>query len=61
METSRDDFIIAVRSALLKKGAAQRFSLLALIIISIILLSLDFFKFKPINLFRSFTKDYKTK
>ena len=57
METSRDDFIIAVRSAFLKKGAAQRFSLLALIIISIILLSLDFFKFKPINLFRSFTKD----
>ena len=39
METSRDDFIIAVRSAFLKKGAAQRFSLLALIIISIILLS----------------------
>ena len=57
METSRDDFIIAVRSAFLKKGAAQRFSLLALIIISFILLSLDFFKFKPIDLFRSFTKD----
>jgi len=57
METSRDDFIIAVRSAFLKKGAAQRFSLLALIIISFILLSLDFFKFKPIDLFRSVTKD----
>lgn len=57
METSRDDFIIAIRSAFLKKGAAQRFSLLALIIISFILLSLDFFKFKPIDLFRSFTKD----
>ena len=57
METSRDDFIIAVRSAFLKKGAAQRFSLLALIITSFILLSLDFFKFKPIDIFRSFTKD----
>ena len=57
METSRDDFIIAVRSAFLKKGAAQRFSLLALIVTSFILLSLDFFKFKPIDLFRSFTKD----
>ena len=57
METSRDDFIIAIRSAFLKKGAAQRFSLLALIVTSFILLSLDFFKFKPIDLFRSFTKD----
>ena len=57
METSRDDFIIAVRSAFLKKGAAQRFSLLALIVTSFILLSLDFFKFKPIDLFRSVTKD----
>ena len=34
METSRDDFIIAVRSAFLQKGVAQRFSLLVLIIIS---------------------------
>jgi len=57
METSRDDFIIAVRSAFLKKGAAQRFSLLALIIISIILLSLEFYKAKPLNIFRSITKD----
>jgi len=57
METSRDDFIIAVRSAFLKKGAAQRFSLLGLIIVSFFLLSLDLFKFKPINIFRTFTKD----
>ena len=57
METSRDDFIIAVRSAFLKKGAAQRFSLLGLIIVSFLLLSLDLFKFKPINIFRTFTKD----
>ena len=31
METSRDDFIIALRSAFLKKGTQQRFSLLSLI------------------------------
>ena len=57
METSRDDFIIAIRSAFLQKGAAQRFSLLALIIISVILLSLDFYKSKPLNIFRSVSKD----
>ncbi|MDA9025065.1 hypothetical protein N9H41_01470 [Candidatus Pelagibacter sp.] len=28
METSRDDFVIALRSAFLKKGIQQRFSLL---------------------------------
>ena len=57
METSRDDFIIAIRSAFLQKGAAQRFSLLALIIISVILLSFDFYKVKPLNIFRSISKD----
>ena len=53
METSRDDFIIAIRSAFLQKGVAQRFSLLVLIIISVILLSLDFYKVKQLNIFRS--------
>ena len=57
METSRDDFIIAIRSAFLQKGAAQRFSLLVLIIISVILLSFDFYKAKPLNIFRSISKD----
>ena len=57
METSRDDFIIAIRSAFLQKGVAQRFSLLVLIIISVILLSLDFYKVKPLNIFRSISKD----
>ena len=57
METSRDDFIIAIRSAFLQKGAAQRFSLLVLIIISVILLSFDFYKVKPLNTFRSISKD----
>ena len=45
MATSRDDFIIAIRSAFLKKSTKQKFSLLTLIFISlgiIILSSLDF-------------------
>ena len=34
METSRDDFIIAIRSAFLKKGTKQRFSLIVLLFFS---------------------------
>ena len=49
METSRDDFVIALRSAFLKKGTQQRFSLLSLIFISIIFLILGSFNFKIIN------------
>jgi len=49
METSRDDFVIALRSAFLKKGTQQRFSLLSLIFFSIILLILGSFNFKAIN------------
>uniref|UniRef100_UPI00404B3A51 rod shape-determining protein MreC n=1 Tax=Candidatus Pelagibacter sp. TaxID=2024849 RepID=UPI00404B3A51 len=49
METSRDDFVIAIRSAFLNKGTQQRFSLLGLIIFSILLLILGEINFKPIN------------
>ena len=49
METSRDDFIIAIRSAFLRKGTQQRFSLLSLIFFSIILLILGSLKFKAID------------
>jgi len=45
MASSRDDFIIAIRSAFLKKSTQQKFSLLTLLLIStfiIILSSLDF-------------------
>ena len=45
MASSRDDFIIAIRSAFLKKSTQQKFSLLTLVFISIfiiILSSLDF-------------------
>ena len=56
-ESSRDDFIIAIRSAFLKKGNRQKFSLFTLLIISILVLSLEYFKTGPINQFRSITKD----
>ena len=49
METSRDDFVIAIRSAFLKKGTKQRFSLLGLIFFSIIFLILGGLNFKAIN------------
>ena len=49
METSRDDFIIAIRSAFLKKGTQQRFSLLGLILFSLIFLILGNLNFKVIN------------
>ena len=38
MATSRDDFVIAIRSAFIKKGNKQRFSLIGLIFFSIVLL-----------------------
>ena len=38
MVTSRDDFVIAIRSAFIKKGNKQRFSLIGLIFFSIVLL-----------------------
>ena len=49
METSRDDFIIAIRSAFLKKENKQRFSLLGLVFFSIILIVLNKYNFKPLN------------
>ena len=41
MSTSRDDFVIAIRSAFLKKGNQQRFSLIGLIFFSVGLLILS--------------------
>ncbi len=45
MASSRDDFIIAIRSAFLKKSTQQKFSLLTLVVISVLIIflsSLDF-------------------
>ena len=49
MEPSRDDFVIAIRSAFLKKGTKQRFSLIALLIISVTFIILGKINFAPIN------------
>ena len=57
MESSRDDFIIAIRSAFLKKGAQQRFSLLSLILFSIIFLVLGNFNFKIIEFNKTIIKE----
>ncbi len=56
-EMGRDDLVISTRSIFLKKGNRQKFSLLTLIVVSIIVLSLEYFKTGPINQFRSLTKD----
>ena len=57
METSRDDVGIAIRSAFLSKGTKQRFSLLALIIISCIFIFIETVDSKPLKYVRSFIKD----
>jgi len=49
MEPSRDDFIIAIRSAFLKKGTKQRFSLIALLFFSIFIIVLGKFNFSAIK------------
>ena len=52
MPTSRDDFGIAFRSALLQRGAAQKFSLVFLLFLAAIIFFLDIFGFgfmKPIR------------
>ena len=47
--SSRDDFIIAIRSAFLKKENKQKFSLSALIILTLSILILGKYDFKVIN------------
>ena len=49
MATGRDDFVIAIRSAFLKKKDKQKFSLLTLIILSIFVIVLSNFNFKAIK------------
>ena len=57
MSTSREDFGIAVRSALLKKGARQKFSLFFLFIISTIIFFLDFYNVKGIKFTKNIISD----
>ena len=49
MAESRDDFIIAIRSAFLKKSTKQKFSLLTLVSISIFIIILSGINFTPIK------------
>jgi len=49
MASSRDDFVIAIRSAFLKKSYQQKFSLLTLIFLSLTILLLGSFNFKVIQ------------
>ncbi|MDC3355203.1 rod shape-determining protein MreC [Candidatus Pelagibacter sp.] len=57
METGRDDFIISIRSAFLKKSNKQKFSLLSLILFSILFLILGSFNFKIINFNKTIIKE----
>jgi rod shape-determining protein MreC len=49
MASSRDDFIIAIRSAFLKKSTQQKFSLLTLLFISIFIIILSNLDFKAVR------------
>ena len=52
MATSRDDFVIAFRSAFLKKKDKQKFSLLTLLFLSILVIVLSNYNFKVIQLIK---------
>jgi len=49
MASSRDDFVIAIRSAFLKKSTQQKFSLLTLVFLSIFIIILSGINFTPIK------------
>jgi len=49
MASSRDDFIIAIRSAFLKKSTQQKFSLLTLVFVSMFIILLSSLDFKVIR------------
>ena len=57
MSTNRDDFAIAIRSALLQRGARQKFSLFVLILIAIVIFALDNTQLKPVKVIRSLLND----
>jgi rod shape-determining protein MreC len=52
MASSRDDFIIAIRSAFLKKSTQQKFSLLTLVFISIFIILLSSLDFRIIKIIK---------
>jgi len=52
MAKGRDDFVIALRSVFLKKKDQQKFSLISLIVLSIIIIILSNFNFRTIQLIK---------
>ena len=57
MSVSRDDFSIAFRSALLQRGGAQKFSVLSLIFLALIIFFLDVYGVKFTKPIRGFLND----
>ena len=57
MPASRDDFIIAIRSAFLKKNVKQKFSLLTLVFLSIFIIILSGVNFTPIKKIKVFINE----
>ncbi len=57
MSSSRDDFGIAFRSALLQRGAAQKFSIVSLLFLAIIIFFLDVYGFKFMKPIRAIIND----
>ena len=57
MQPSRDDFVLAIRSAFLKKGTKQRFSLIGLIFLSIALIILGKINLPTVNYLKIFLNE----
>ena len=57
MPSSRDDFIIAIRSAFLKKSIKQKFSLLTYVFLSIFIIILSGINFTPIKKLKIFINE----
>ena len=57
MASSRDDFIIAIRSAFLKKSTKQKFSLLTLVFISIFIIILSGINSTPVKKLKIFINE----
>ena len=57
MSVSRDDFSIAFRSALLQRGGAQKFSVLSLIFLALLIFFLDVYGVKFTKPVRGFIND----
>ena len=58
MSVSRDDFSIAFRSALLQRGATQKFSIFSLIIVALIVFFLDVYGFTAVKTARKYANEH---